>query len=493
MRKDIIQFYLCFYLTIVFFCQCGSSNSKPESRIYARDLPDEPTAQDYGLRQDVESMTEDSYYYYDDSPVENEVTETGKIKQYGQYRYTSTILFDREGKNTKQTFTRMDYDNKTLVNNSDIKLYDNKGRRILYEEHYYYVDDETGKRNKRVFGASDIYEDEDYKTYRTNIFMFEDGRTQKTDRYLFEEYDDNHRVTKRYNQNQECIVMWYESKNDEEKLEYSEDGKLLSKTIYDTQGRLIECWSRNEDGDLFLSKKNVYDKKDQTRTCFDYANGVSLIEYYDNPDFTKVTKIVQKDSDGNITDERSYLYDSRDNVVNVVSLVKHNENTNYTYEYDEKDNWIIKKSISASADVIIIIVRHIKYYDGYNSDDRLSEIIDEYIDKSTLSSKQLRSTQTNSGLTPFAHYNITYPTIQSVPSVIPTQSNTSNNDNFGIDANHVCSLCHGNGRIEKYNYTPLFGLDDSYVLCEECGKSFLRSMGHTHITCPQCHGNKVMN
>lgn len=53
---------------------------------------------------------------------------------------------------------------------------------------------------------------------------------------------------------------------------------------------------------------------------------------------------------------------------------------------------------------------------------------------------------------------------------------------------HTCSLCHGNKRIVKDTYPSLFGTKDYKVRCNECGRYFLRSTGHTHITCPQCHG-----
>ena len=54
---------------------------------------------------------------------------------------------------------------------------------------------------------------------------------------------------------------------------------------------------------------------------------------------------------------------------------------------------------------------------------------------------------------------------------------------------HICSLCRGQKRIVKDTYPPLYGAKDYQVKCNECGGYFMRSTGHTHITCPQCHGN----
>lgn len=53
---------------------------------------------------------------------------------------------------------------------------------------------------------------------------------------------------------------------------------------------------------------------------------------------------------------------------------------------------------------------------------------------------------------------------------------------------HTCSLCNGQRRIVKDTYPSTYGLSDYRVRCSECGGYFMRSTGHTHITCPQCHG-----
>lgn len=53
---------------------------------------------------------------------------------------------------------------------------------------------------------------------------------------------------------------------------------------------------------------------------------------------------------------------------------------------------------------------------------------------------------------------------------------------------HTCSLCNGQKRIVKDTHPPLYGAKDYQVRCNECGESFPRSWGHTHVTCPQCHG-----
>lgn len=53
---------------------------------------------------------------------------------------------------------------------------------------------------------------------------------------------------------------------------------------------------------------------------------------------------------------------------------------------------------------------------------------------------------------------------------------------------HTCNLCNGQRRIIKDTYPALYGQSDYQVRCSKCGGYFMRSTGHTHITCPQCHG-----
>lgn len=77
-------------------------------------------------------------------------------------------------------------------------------------------------------------------------------------------------------------------------------------------------------------------------------------------------------------------------------------------------------------------------------------------------------------------YNTT--TINNTPCKNATTTNNRQ------PTKHTCSLCHGQKRIVKDTYPALYGTTDYKVRCNECGGYFLRSMGHTHITCPQCHG-----
>ncbi len=69
-----------------------------------------------------------------------------------------------------------------------------------------------------------------------------------------------------------------------------------------------------------------------------------------------------------------------------------------------------------------------------------------------------------------------------------SSSNTPTNSNVNTSSNHKCSRCNGAGRVAINTNPPQFGGVDYKVKCNECGREYLKSWGHTHITCPQCHG-----
>lgn len=91
-----------------------------------------------------------------------------------------------------------------------------------------------------------------------------------------------------------------------------------------------------------------------------------------------------------------------------------------------------------------------------------------------------------------------YPVYPFQP-VYPVSGNNSSNGTSSGNRNntttrqqptkHTCSLCNGKKRIPHEANAPQFGLDNNYkITCQECGQQFPRSWGHSHITCPQCHG-----
>lgn len=86
---------------------------------------------------------------------------------------------------------------------------------------------------------------------------------------------------------------------------------------------------------------------------------------------------------------------------------------------------------------------------------------------------------------PVTSYGGTYSGTATTTSPVRNQNGTKRKQQ---PAKHTCPLCHGAKRIVRDTYTPLYGTEDYRVRCSECGEYFMRSTGHTHITCPQCHG-----
>lgn len=55
---------------------------------------------------------------------------------------------------------------------------------------------------------------------------------------------------------------------------------------------------------------------------------------------------------------------------------------------------------------------------------------------------------------------------------------------------HECALCNGSGTIVYDTNPPLYSQNDYPKYCSICQRTFMASLGHTHITCKQCHGHK---
>lgn len=70
-----------------------------------------------------------------------------------------------------------------------------------------------------------------------------------------------------------------------------------------------------------------------------------------------------------------------------------------------------------------------------------------------------------------------------------SSSGTTQNNNTTTSSAKKCTTCNGTGRMPYDTFPEQYGFDNSYkVKCNECGKSFPKSWGHTHTTCTSCHG-----
>lgn len=69
-----------------------------------------------------------------------------------------------------------------------------------------------------------------------------------------------------------------------------------------------------------------------------------------------------------------------------------------------------------------------------------------------------------------------------------SSENTSSSSYETSTTSQNCIRCKGSGR-QVYETNPvMLGSDDYKVKCDECGQKFLKSVGHTHISCKLCGG-----
>lgn len=97
------------------------------------------------------------------------------------------------------------------------------------------------------------------------------------------------------------------------------------------------------------------------------------------------------------------------------------------------------------------------------------------------------SYQISNGPTTYQHNNPTYNPSGGNNNSGNSGGNSNTNRNNNNRQRRECSLCHGKRRIVRNNSVATFG-NDSRVRCNECGGYFMRSTGHSHVTCTLCHG-----
>lgn len=483
--KKIIRLLFLSCIAVLCLCQCNETDTK---RVYVRDIFPGVTTQTYNLKQDVESLTEDAYYYNESWPEISDLTDDGKIKRYGKYGIREILKFDRDGKEYMDSWYKMNRDDRSLTDSYRKYMFDDKGREILYEGYSYNSDGVS--RKKVTSGYSHIYEDEESATYRTSTYLNEDGTRNSSPRSLLAkyEYDKNHRIVKEYAADGKLRVEWRETRDYEEKITYDTDNGsgISSKKYYDNHGRLTESWEMNEKGEL-SRKRYVYNDEDLTRTCYDDELGTVEIIYYWYPDYKQVVKKVVKASDGSVKEETTYQYDGHGSQTGVLWLLKsYSSYKSYSYEYDNKGNWIIKKTFYDD-ELQSVIVRHIMYYDGYDSDSRLSEIMNEYVAAparrgQTQSSGSSSSSSSWSSWGSSGTYNPSSTFMEyNNPPVSPSVMEPSPHEltQYGyVDTD--CSLCHHSGKCPTCNgngwYFSAFSSDR--LDCPNCN----------HGECSRCGG-----
>lgn len=72
-----------------------------------------------------------------------------------------------------------------------------------------------------------------------------------------------------------------------------------------------------------------------------------------------------------------------------------------------------------------------------------------------------------------------------------SENSTSTRSSDISSSSKKCNHCNGTGRKVLDTNPPMFGMKDYKVKCNECGQTFLKSTGHTHVSCQYCGGTGI--
>ena len=272
----------------------------------------------------------------------------------GKVKICSEIIFEAkeafgdlvkgEKFNTPHTKTKYDeYGNKT-----EVSSYDKDGKLWLYSSKKYKYDEDGNKTEESSYDK--------------------DGGLTSKSKYKYDE-DSNLTEYSSYNKDGELTskskYKYDEDGNLTESNRYDKDGKLNSKSNYkyDDVGNWTESYSSyDKDGKLICNKKLKYDE---------YGNIIESGSY---------------DKDGkpnsNINNyNKTYKYDEYENITEMEGVffmtccnptIKFSEKykSSFKYEFDQKNNWIVRKYYGLNTDPLLkekkhlmIVEREIEYYE----------------------------------------------------------------------------------------------------------------------------------
>lgn len=386
MKKSLF----CLYASALFLitrCGCNSTSKREEAatieqaeveeaeeekkhdepaaptRVYARDLST-ANVKGYRLHQDVATVIENWYRNNDNHNLE--INKDGKIKDYNVFCSADQHSFGVDG--NKLSDKHSTYEDGVL-DYSRTEEYDDKHRTIRIE----------GKWASDPYPSiyQFIYEDNDNVTYETRINT-NAPVSPNIPRYKHAEYDENHRLIRKYDTDGVGLLEeWKETATSETQTVY-ESGAPVRKSVYDDKGRPIEYWVRRDDN-LCLSTTTEYDDANNIKTYTHHDDDKRYKEIcFFTDGYAHMTKRYIKNRSDEITAVETYDYDTKGNVIRSVGQYN---TTQYSYEYDSKGNWIVKvtdisdRSFNPSS----IYIRHIRYFDGYDSDKDLQEVLWKYV------------------------------------------------------------------------------------------------------------------
>ena len=292
--------------------------------------------------------------------VENDLSKTelkGKVKSVKEISYSAIKKFGKLTKDVKKRENNKEYDT--------YKEYNIEGN-IILEQKYYSSGSMRDQNSFKYKGMlklgfdTEFYNGDKILNFKS-IFKYDDKRN------IIEEsnyYDIDESPVKK-------TTYKYDDKgNQVEMAIYSEDGNLNLKDIskYDNKGNKVEFNSYSGNGDLRF--KSIYEYDDQ-------GNEVEWISYNEDGKL-EFKYIYEYDDNGN---QVKYMRYNENDKLNFIAIYKYDDNGNvvekslkinaiaepfsiesYTYEYDNKNNWIKKTIEKTESFDFYIIEREIEYF-----------------------------------------------------------------------------------------------------------------------------------
>lgn len=295
------------------------------------------------------------------------------------------------------------------------------------------------------------------------------------DRFYYLIYQDNglHGVC---NEKGEEIIVPRFSNIDYENASDTEPSHYDSSNPIGLYGSFV---SEDNDGNKFIFDiyidSNGHTKKLSGRKWIRYYKSDQLYSQEDAQCIDSKVKSIFRCYDGFIMDGfRKYKIVSENKVIDVPS------EGNYAMIINEDDG-------GYTVDENILLFSKESIY--MREWEKIKEVkISEFWGKGKVKGNNASESSISNNMSPYqGGYSNYYPQGTYTPAN-SRQSNSQSPNQKGQPVRHDCNLCGGSKRIVKDTYPPLYGAEDYKVRCNECGGYFMRSMGHTHITCPQCHG-----
>lgn len=269
------------------------------------------------------------------------------------------------------------------------------------------------------------------------------------------------------------------------KIEYNE-GQWAYKNLISYDGNIkTTLVIHNEEGKEIKEQeiKEKFDKKGNIieKTEYYYNNGIKEKQYYIVYEPDRMSSTSYQYNDGSISLKVVTKYDSHGENIKEYFYSDDGDFSTYTRrEYDKYGNptlEINETRYSIERTDIMIKIYNYTYSDGT-----------KFIAKEKYSN--LFRSISASGQDPLGNNacnGVNFYDSNMGNSSIDRET-TTNKDVTKVW--HDCALCNGRGTIVYDTNPPLYGQEDYPKYCSVCQRTFMASLGHTHITYKQCHGHK---